>query len=93
MAVSDVTKRVIYRTEDGGVAVVIPTPEFLETHTIEDVAATLPPGTKYKILDLTDEETEAFLADRTFRNAWEVDEEDLTDGVGQGAYFGDDANA
>jgi len=92
MALSDFRKRVIFKNDEGGVSVLIPAPGFLENHTIEDVAATLAPGTKYKIIDLDDSEVEAFISDRTFRGAWEVDEADLTDGVGQGAYFGEDSD-
>lgn len=72
------TKRIIYKNDEGGVTVIIPTPECLLNHTIEEIAAKdVPFGKPYKIVDVTDIPT-----DRTFRNAWEVDEEDLTDGVG-----------
>jgi len=60
-------QRIIYPTDDGGVAVIIPTPEYLETHTIEELAAKdVPEGKPYKIVDVADIPT-----DRTFRNAWE----------------------
>ena len=59
--------RIIYPTDDGGVAIIIPTPEYLETHTIEELAAKdVPANTAYKIVDVEDIPT-----DRTFRNAWE----------------------
>ena len=59
--------RIIYPTDDGGVAIIIPTPEALETMTIEDIAAKdVPAGKPYKIVDVADIPT-----DRTFRNAWE----------------------
>lgn len=87
MALSDVTKRIIFKNGEGGIAISTPSPEFLENHTIEDVAKTLPVGVKYKIVDLNDAEVHAFLSDRTFRDAWDIDEEDLTDGVGEGARF------
>ena len=46
--------------------------------TDEEVAQKdVPKGYKYKIIDDTEEPT-----DRSFRNAWEVDDSDLTDGVG-----------
>lgn len=62
-------KRIIYPTNDGGVAIIIPAPEFLETNTIEDVAAKdVPKGKPYKIIDATDLPT-----DWTFRNAWEFE--------------------
>ena len=33
------TKRIIYPSNDGGVAIVVPSPEALETMTIEEIAA------------------------------------------------------
>lgn len=61
------TQKIIYPTENGGVAILTPTPEYLEDHTIEDVAAKdVPEGTPFKIVDESEIPT-----DRTFRNAWE----------------------
>lgn len=61
------TQRIIYPTDDGGVAIIIPAPEALETMTIEEIAAKdVPAGKEYKIVDVSDIPT-----DRTFRNAWE----------------------
>ena len=60
-------QRIIYPTDDGGVAIIIPAPEYLETHTIEEIAAKdVPEGKPYKIVDVADIPT-----DRTFRGAWE----------------------
>jgi len=60
------TKRIIYPNDDG-VAVIIPTPEALETMTIEEIATKdVPAGKPFKIVDVADIPT-----DRTFRNAWE----------------------
>jgi hypothetical protein len=68
--------RIIYQTDDGGVAVIVPAPEC--PLTIEEIAAKdVPTGRPYLIVDVADIPT-----DRTFRNAWEVDESTLTDGVG-----------
>ena len=64
------TKRIIYPTDDGGVAILIPTAEYLADHTIEELAAKdVPAGKPYKIVDVADIPT-----DRTFRNAWEYAE-------------------
>lgn len=74
-------KRIIYTMENGGVAVVVPAPEWLaeEGHSIELLAEKdVPPGTPYKIIDTADVPT-----DRTFRNAWEA-QIDEPDGVGMG---------
>lgn len=71
-------QRIIYPTDEGGIAVIIPTPECLQEHTIEEIAAKdVPAGKPYKIVDVAD-----IPSDRTFRNAWEVDPNTLTDGVG-----------
>jgi len=60
-------QRIIYKTEDGGVAVIIPAPEYLQDHTIEELAAKeIPKGVEYEIVD-----TNTIPSDRTFRNAWE----------------------
>ena len=64
------TQRIIYPTDDGGVAIVIPAPEALEAMTIEEIAAKdVPAGKAFKIIDTADVPT-----DRTFRNAWEYSE-------------------
>lgn len=64
------TQRIIYPTLDGGVAIIIPTPEALQTMTIEELAAKdVPKGQPYKIVL-----TEDIPIDRTFRNAWEYQE-------------------
>ena len=64
------TQRIIYPTDDGGVAIIIPTPEYLENHTIEELAAKdVPTGKPYQIVDVADIPT-----DRTFRNAWTYEE-------------------
>lgn len=71
-------QRIIYQTDDGGVAVIIPSPECLFEHTIEEIALKdVPAGKPFKIVDVTD-----IPEDRTFRAAWEVDVTTLTDGVG-----------
>jgi len=60
-------KRIIYSTDDGGVAVVIPANCGL---TIEQIAAKDgPAGKPYKIVDGSE-----IPSDRTFRNAWEYQE-------------------
>lgn len=72
------TQRIIYKTNDGGVAIIVPTNEALTNHTIEEIAQKdVPSGLAYKIVSVDDIPT-----DRAFRNAWEIDEALLTDGVG-----------
>jgi hypothetical protein len=61
------TQRIIYPTDDGGVAIIIPADCGL---TIEEIAAKdVPEGKPYKIVDVADIPT-----DRTFRGAWEYQE-------------------
>ena len=58
-------KRIIYPTDEGGVAILVPAPEC--GLTIEEIAAKdVPEGKEYKIIDTAD-----VPSDRTFRNAWE----------------------
>jgi hypothetical protein len=73
-------KRIIYQTQDGGVATIIPTGEF----PLEEVARKdVPAGVPFKIIDTVDVPD-----DRTFRAAWEAD---MTSphgtGIGQPAWF------
>lgn len=71
-------QRIIYRTDEGGVAIIVPTPEALAQYSIEVIALKdVPAGKPFKIVDVSE-----IPSDRTFRNAWEVDETILTDGVG-----------
>jgi hypothetical protein len=70
--------RIIYNQDNGVVAVIIPTQEALATYGIEAIALKdVPAGKPYKIVLVED-----IPSDRTFRNAWTVNEADLTDGVG-----------
>jgi len=63
-------QRIIYPNDEGGVSILIPTPEYLAEHTIEELAAKdVPEGKPFKIVDVTDIPT-----DRTFRDAWEYQE-------------------
>jgi len=69
-------KKIIYtavESEKGILAVLIPTPQFLEQlkgteeeKLIHIANKDLPTGTKYEIID-----DDVDLSDRTFRNAWE----------------------
>jgi hypothetical protein len=70
-------QRIIYPTDDGGFAIIIPADCGL---TIEEIAAKdVPAGVPYKIVDVAD-----IPSDRTFRGAWEADFTN-PDGVGIGA--------
>jgi hypothetical protein len=70
--------RIIYNQDNGVVAVIIPSPEALEQHSIQAIAQKdVPSGKRYKLVDATD-----IPSDRSDRDAWTVDEADLTDGIG-----------
>jgi len=68
-------KRIIYKNTDGTIAIIIPADCGL---TIEQIAQKdVPTGLNYKIVDVSE-----ISSDRTFRNAWTIDDSELTDGVG-----------
>jgi hypothetical protein len=57
-------QRIIYPTDDGGVAVIVPSPNC--GLTIEQIAAKdVPAGKPYEIVDVSE-----IPSDRTFRGAW-----------------------
>lgn len=63
-------QRIIYPNDDGGVSILIPTPEYLAENTIEELAAKdVPQGKPFKIIDVSE-----IPSDRTFRDAWEYAE-------------------
>ena len=67
--------KILYTQENGIVSIITP---FNTEVTIEEIAQKdVPTGKKYKIVEDSDVST-----DRSFRDAWVVDEADLTDGVG-----------
>lgn len=69
------TQRVIYPTDDGGIAILIPAECGL---TIEQIAAKdVPTGKPYLIVDASE-----IPEDRTYREAWAADFSN-PDGVGQ----------
>lgn len=72
-------KRIIYKRTDGGITIIVPTPDALQSMTIEQIAQKdVPTGLKYKIVDVSE-----ISSDRTFRDAWTIDDAELTDGVGE----------
>ena len=72
------TQVIIYKQDNGVVAIVRPTEEALDAHGIEAIAIKdVPSGKPFKIVDAAD-----IPSDRSERDAWTVDEADLTDGVG-----------
>jgi len=71
-------QKIIYIQDDGMLVVITPSNKALQSHTIQEIAEKdVPAGKPYKIVSVDD-----IPSDRTFRNAWEVDEATLTDGTG-----------
>lgn len=70
--------KIIYKNESGGVSIITPTPEALKHMTIDEIALKdVPAGLPFAIVEDSEIPT-----DRTFRDAWTVDEASLADGVG-----------
>ena len=74
---SDTTKAIIYKQDDGTAGIIRPVTNC--DLTVEQIAKKdVPTGKKYKIVDVS-----GISSDRSFRDAWTVNESDLTDGVGE----------
>jgi hypothetical protein len=68
---------IVYKQDNGIPAVVIPAPECLRKYTIQEIAIKdVPAGKPFKIIDKNE------LPQDVPQEAWTVDEEELTDGVG-----------
>ncbi len=69
-------KRIIYKKDDGSVSIIVPITD--SGLTVEQIAQKdVPTGRPYKIVN-----TSEISSDRTFRDAWTIDDAELTDGVG-----------
>ena len=69
-------KRIIYKNDDGSISIIIPADCGL---TVEQIAQKdVPTGLNYKIVDVSE-----VPSDREFRDAWTIDDAELTDGVGK----------
>ena len=73
----------IYKNDDGSISIITPTQEVIDMFSSEGEALQkvcekdVPFGRKFIIID------ESILPDsREFRNAWTIDDAELTDGVG-----------
>ena len=70
------TQCIIYLQDNGVPAVVMPTPECLQSHSIQEIAVKDVPANKpFAIVNVSD------LPDAP-QEAWVVSEADLTDGIG-----------
>ena len=69
---------IIYKQDSGVIAIIHPTGEALASYSIQQIALKdVPSGKAFKIVDSSEIPT-----DRSMRNAWTVDDAELTDGVG-----------
>ena len=70
--------KIIYKNENGGVSIVHPTEEALQVMTMKQIAdLSVPEGVRSAIV-----EDDVLPTDRTYRDAWGIDEDLLIDGVG-----------
>ena len=70
------TKFIVFKEDDGSISIIKPI-EGCGLTLGEIAAKDVPSGKKYKIIEATDVPT-----DRYFRSAWDMDESEMTDGVG-----------
>ena len=72
-------KKIIYKKKNGVVSIITPAPDALKSMTVEEIAKKdVPKNYKYKIVDVSE-----ISSDRTFRDAWVIDDSELTDGTGE----------
>ncbi|WP_105419185.1 hypothetical protein [Neorhizobium sp. T25_27] len=72
------SKVIVYQRNEGSAAIFWPADHAYESHTMEEIGAiAVPTGLPFKIVDSAEIPT-----DRSERNAWVVNEQELTDGVG-----------
>ena len=65
---ADITKRIIYPNDEGGVSIVVPSPNT--TLSLAEIEArVVPTGKSRQTVDVTDIPT-----DRTYRDAWSYEE-------------------
>ena len=78
MSTQQMNQVIIYKQDNGVVAIIRPTEEALAKYGIEAIAQKdVPTGKPYKIVDVSE-----LPADRSKRAAWTVSADILTDGVG-----------
>ncbi len=70
--------KIIYKNKDNSISIITPTQEALSLYSISEIAKKdIPHNLLYKIV-----EDDVIPTDREFRNAWTIDDAELTDGVG-----------
>ena len=77
--------KIIFKNNTGGVSIIHPTAEALESMSIHEIAdKDVPKGIPYALVEDNEIPT-----DRTFRGAWVLDESTVWVGVGKGADEGE----
>lgn len=72
---------IVWVSDNGGLSITEPASEALGQLGIDEIARrVVPMGRRYKIIDVSE-----LPEGRNNRNAWEIDEADLTDGIGGAA--------
>lgn len=72
------TQAIVFKNEEGGISVIHPAPKVLAQRSIQAIARKdVPPGKPYAIVPLNE-----MPEDRTFRDAWSIEDGELVDGVG-----------
>lgn len=70
--------KIIFKNKDNSIGIITPSQEALDLYGIEAIALKdVPHNLPYKIV-----EDDVIPTDREFRNAWTIDDAELTDGVG-----------
>ena len=78
MSTQSMNQVILYKQDNGVVAIIRPTEEALALYGIAAIARKdVPPGLPFKIIDSSELPT-----DRTHRDRWTCDDAILTDGVG-----------
>jgi len=73
------SKRIIYKNINNKISVIIPSEEALKLMSIDEIAKKdVPTGLSYKIIEDTD-----LPNSREYRDAWTINDAELTDGVGE----------
>lgn len=71
-------KSIIFKNNEGGISIIHPTEQAISKYTIEQIAnKDVPAGKAYAIVDRSE-----IPSDRTFRDAWTIDDELLVHGIG-----------
>lgn len=66
MSLEDTNKRIVIVNQDGSVTILCPAPEYLQTHTLQElIMKDVPAGLTHYIVNASELPT-----DRTFRGAW-----------------------